>query len=88
MKLVMFQMLDCPFCKHFKRIFYRDVPDGEEVILDGHGDQGWIDHRLDFVPTVIAYDDDGKEISRLSSVKLVGIRKGKLAGWLRELGLD
>ena len=85
MKMVLYQMEKCPFCKHFRRMFYRDVPDGDEVMLDGHEDPGWIDLRLNYVPTVIAYDDDGMEIGRLESVKLVGIRKDRWVEWIDKM---
>jgi glutaredoxin len=85
MKLVLYQMEQCPFCKHFRRMFYRDHPDGEEVMLDGHEDPQWIDLGLNYVPTVIAYDDEGKEVDRLESFKLVGIRKDRWLDWLEKL---
>lgn len=85
MRFVLYQMESCPFCKHFRRIFYRDHPDGEEIMLDGHQDPEWIELGLNYVPTVIAYDDGGNEIDRLESVKLVGIRKGRWIEWLRKM---
>jgi glutaredoxin len=87
MKLVLYQMKECPFCKHFRRMFYRDHPEGEEIMLDGHEDPGWVELGLNYVPTVIAYDDDGNEIKRLESVKLVGIRKDRWKGWIEEFGI-
>lgn len=88
MRFVLYQMETCPFCKHFKRMFFRDIPGGEEVMLDDHGDPGWVEHQLNYVPTVIAYDDDGNEVSRLESVKLVGIRKSRWTSWLVEMGVQ
>ncbi len=54
-------------------------------MLDGHQDPGWVELRLNFVPTVIAYDDGGNEIDRLESVKLVGIRKDRWVEWLGKM---
>jgi glutaredoxin len=79
-------METCPFCKHFRRMFFRDIQDGEEIILDGHEDPGWVELGLNYVPTVIAYNDEGREIDRLESVKLVGIRKDRWVDWLGKLG--
>lgn len=85
MKLVLYQMEQCPFCKHFRRMFYRDHPEGEEIMLEGHEDPGWIEHSLNYVPTVIAYDDECNEIDRLESFKLVGIKKNRWKEWLDKL---
>jgi hypothetical protein len=88
MKMVLFQMERCPFCKHFRRMFYRDCPNGEELILDGHQDPRWVEYGLEYVPTVVAYDEEGKEIGRIGSVKLVGIKKARWLEWLKEMGLS
>lgn len=86
MRFVLYHMDRCVFCKHFRRMFKRDITNGEEVLLSGHEDPGWIEMGLNFVPTVIAYDDSGNEVSRLEAVRLVGIRKGPWADWLKEMG--
>ena len=88
MRLVLYHMEQCVFCKHFKRMFDRDVHGGQDILLSGHEDPRWVEMDLNFVPTVIAYDGDGNEISRLEAVKLVGIRKGPWTRWLSELGMN
>ncbi len=84
MEFVLYNMEDCPFCKHFRRIFRNTVPEGKMVILDGHTDPRWIEHRIDFVPTVIAYED-GVEVDRIGSVKMVGIRYERWVEWLKKV---
>ena len=86
MELVLYEMEQCPFCKHFRRIFFKTVPDGKNVILKDHNDPGWIDHKLDFVPTVIA-TENGREIDRIVARKLIGIKKEKWEDWLDGLGI-
>lgn len=82
MEFVLYQQPSCPFCKHFKRLYYKFIPDGKEVVIPSHGSPLWTEHRIDFVPTVIAYED-GHEVERLGAVKLVGIRKDKWIQWLQ-----
>jgi len=81
MRFVLYQMETCPFCKHFRRMFFRDVPDGETVMLSGHEDPGWIEYSLDYVPTVIAYDEEGREADRLGAERLVGINRDRWEEW-------
>jgi glutaredoxin len=82
MEFVLYQQPSCPFCKHFQRLFHKYVPEGREIIIPDHGSPLWIEHKIDFVPTVIAYED-GKEVERLGAVKLVGIRKHQWVKWLQ-----
>ncbi len=82
MEFVLYQQDRCPFCKHFQRLFYKYVPDGSDVRIPDHDSSLWIDHGIDFVPTVIAYQD-GKEVERIGAVKLVGIRKNVWMEWLK-----
>ncbi len=88
MRFVLYHMDDCIFCKHFRRMFNRDIENGDDVLLSGHEDERWLELGLNYVPTVIAYDDNGNEISRLESVKLLGIRKGPWVKWLEEMGIS
>ncbi|MCU0798819.1 MAG: hypothetical protein MUC62_04025 [Candidatus Thermoplasmatota archaeon] len=80
MEFVLYSLENCPFCKHFRRIFLRSVPDGKIVMLDGHSDSIWIEKDLHYVPTVIALEK-GKEVDRLEAVKLVGIRYPVWLDW-------
>lgn len=91
MEFILYQQPSCPFCKHFRRLFYKYIPEGSEVVIPDHGCSLWSEHNIDFVPTVIAYEN-GKEVERLGAVKLIGIRKDKWMDWLRMInekyGLD
>jgi glutaredoxin len=82
MEFVLYQQPSCPFCKHFQRLFHKYIPEGKVVIIPDHECSLWVDHNIDYVPTVIAYQD-GKEVERLGATKLVGIRKDKWTEWLR-----
>jgi hypothetical protein len=68
-------------------MYDRDIKDGEDVLLTGHDDPRWVELGLNYVPTVIAYNDNGDEVSRLESIKLLGIRKGPWVNWMKEMGL-
>jgi len=87
MEFVLYQQPSCPFCKHFERMFKKYVPEGRSVIIPDHGSSLWTQHRIDFVPTVIAYKD-GVEVARLGAVRLVGIRKEMWVEWLKKIGSD
>ncbi|MFW3145341.1 MAG: hypothetical protein ACMUIE_00835 [Thermoplasmatota archaeon] len=84
MEFVLYQQPSCPFCKHFERLFFKHIPDGKVVVIPDHASRLWIEHRLDFVPTVVAYLD-GQEVERLGAVKLIGIRKQRWLDWLNEI---
>lgn len=86
MEFVLYSLENCPFCKHFKRLFTNALPDGEIVMMDGHGDGLWIERGIDFVPTVIAYDN-GAEVDRISAVKMVGIRYDAWQEWIGKYGI-
>ena len=88
MRMIMYQMEQCPFCKHFIRMFKNEVQGGEIVSLDGHNDPRWQKFELNYVPTVIAYDEEGNEASRLESVAMVGIRKDRWHRWLSDLNIE
>ena len=81
MEFVLYQQPECPFCKHFRRLFFKYIPEGKEIVIPDHGSELWMEHELEYVPTVVAYLD-GKEVERLPSVKLVGIRKNDWTEWL------
>ncbi|MEA3559725.1 MAG: glutaredoxin domain-containing protein [Candidatus Thermoplasmatota archaeon] len=81
MEFILYQQPGCPFCKHFKRLFYKHIPEGKEIEIPDHGSKLWMEHGLEFVPTVVAYQN-GKEVERLPSMKLIGIRKSKWIQWL------
>ncbi|MFO8051281.1 MAG: thioredoxin family protein [Thermoplasmatota archaeon] len=81
MEFVLYQQPQCPFCKHFRRLFYKHIPGGKEVVIPDHGSELWTQHSIQYVPTVVAYRD-GEEVERLSSVELVGIRKNRWLDWL------
>ena len=82
MEFVLYQQASCPFCKHFQRLFYKFIPDGKEVVIPDHGSSLWTEHRIEYVPTVIAYED-GQEVERLDSIRLIGIRKNTWMEWLQ-----
>ncbi|MGA1821898.1 MAG: hypothetical protein ACMUIG_05170 [Thermoplasmatota archaeon] len=84
MEFTLYEMEQCPFCKHFRRLFFKTVPEGKNVILKDHHDPGWIDHDLEFVPTVIATENN-REISRIVAKGMVGIKKEKWEEWLDDL---
>jgi glutaredoxin len=87
MKFVLYSLENCPFCKHFRRIFKNTLPDGDIMMLDGHSDNMWIEKNIDFVPTVVAYEN-GEEVDRISAEKLVGIRYPSWQGWISKYGVD
>jgi glutaredoxin len=87
MDLILYQQPSCPFCKHFQRLFYKTIPEGKEVVIPSHSSEIWKEKGINFVPTVIAYKD-GKEVDRLSAVKLIGIRKNRWLDWLKKLEND
>lgn len=82
MEFVMYQQDRCPFCKHFRRLYYKHIPDGKEIMIPDHDSSIWIEEGIDFVPTVIAYEN-GEEVERLGAIKLVGIRKNMWLDWLQ-----
>ncbi|MCK5773265.1 MAG: hypothetical protein KAH57_05705 [Thermoplasmata archaeon] len=86
MRFVLYQQDSCPFCKHFIRLYKKKFPDGEIITLKDYEDPLWVEKHISFVPTVIAYDDNGREIDRIGAVKMVGIRKGPWQAWLTEMG--
>ena len=87
MDLVMYSMENCPYCKHFRRIFVNSIPDGKIITLDRNDDTEWIERGIEFVPTVVAYEE-GKEVDRLSAVSMVGIRYPIWKDWVSKYGLE
>ena len=85
MDFVLYQQPSCPFCKHFRRLFHKHIPEGKEVSIPDHSSPIWLEKKIDFVPTVIAYRD-GVEIERIGAVRLVGIRKKMWLDWLEMIG--
>jgi len=77
----MYSMEDCPFCKHFARIFKKTLPDARIHMLDRNDGTEWIEKGIEFVPTVVAYEN-GKEVDRLSAVRMIGIRYGAWQEWV------
>lgn len=84
MEFVLYQQPSCPFCKHFQRLFYKYIPEGKEVVLPNHECEIWTEKNIDFVPTVIAYEN-GVEVDRLGAKRLIGIRKGPWLKWLKKM---
>jgi glutaredoxin len=86
MELVMYSMEDCPFCKHFARIFKKSLPDARIHMLDRNDDAEWIEKGIEFVPTVVVYKE-GKDIDRISAVRMVGIRYPSWQEWIGKYGI-
>ncbi len=73
----------CPFCRVFAPEFKRQLPEGEEYLLDDMEDPLWVDLEIEVVPTVIGYED-GKEISRIEAKPHIGIDFDEFGNWIKE----
>ena len=83
MEYVCFHATWCPFCRAFIRDYRSLVPDGKEEILDDESNPMWMEMRIEYVPTVIEYEN-GDERRRLSGIPGKGITREMFVEWLKD----
>jgi hypothetical protein len=83
MEYICYHATWCPFCRAFIKDYRSIVPQGKEEILDDESDPIWTEMGIDYVPTVIEYEN-GKETRRLSSRPGVGITREMFVEWLKD----
>ena len=83
MRYILYHATWCPFCRAFAPKFRKMVPEGEEILLDDQSDPRWLELKIDFVPTVIAYEG-GREIKRIQAAPHVGITEDMFRDFLNK----
>ncbi len=81
MEYVLYHATWCPFCIAFLEEWREIMPGGKEVIMDDQNDPLWVEKNLDFVPTVVGYEND-VEKRRLMATAGVGITREMFEGWM------
>jgi hypothetical protein len=83
MEYVAYHATWCPFCLAFMEHYREILPNGKEEILDDQSNPLWLEKGLDYVPTVIEYEN-GSERRRLMARPGVGITREKFLEWLED----
>ncbi len=83
MEYTLYHATWCPFCRGFAPEFRRNLPEGEEYLLDDMEDPLWVELGIEVVPTVIGYDD-GKEVRRIEAKPHIGIEPNEFKDWIED----